>query len=158
MTLLQVQSTERVLKQVTVFFVPQGGRTWEEMLAEEAASRRATVGRFLRALRDRIEVRPEFDDVLEQFLADRNTFAHDLWRIPNFSLNTEEGVQVGIDFTISLEERAAHVRNVLIGFCDLVADALEWNDTPARLEIDNPEHFHRILALMSFRLRGGSEE
>ena len=52
---------------------------------------RRTLGRLLRSLREEAEIAPEFDRVLQEFLQQRNLFAHKLSLQPWFDLSTDAG-------------------------------------------------------------------
>lgn len=53
---------------------------------------KATLGRLLKALRERADLHPTFDDKLERFLQHRNIIAHRLHDVPGgFDLHSDEG-------------------------------------------------------------------
>ena len=152
LALLRIQKAEQVLKLCTTYFIPEAGRTWEMMQTEEARERKKTLGHFLKKLREKVHVDPTFDDVLDRFLADRNTFVHHIEDMPNFSLGTEAGLLVGIDFVRQLTDRAEHVTNVIAGFVNLFGDALGFNGSTKDIDPANPDDFYKMIALMAFKL------
>jgi hypothetical protein len=133
--LLQIQQTERVLKTCTRHVLGRLGTTWEMIEAQGEVERNKTLGQLLVELRKRINVNPEFDDVLKSFLQDRNTFIHNLSKVPHFSLESDEGMKAGLDFISKLTQRAEHVRNVLAGLVRVIGDALN-RDKSHEKEID----------------------
>ncbi len=53
---------------------------------------KATLGRLLKALRERVDLHPAFDDKLDRFLQHRNIIAHRLHDVPGgFDLHSNEG-------------------------------------------------------------------
>jgi hypothetical protein len=57
---------------------------------------------------------------LDDFVRDRNIFVHNLFKVPGFNVNTSEGAAAGIDFVISVTDRAVHIRNVLMALSNIV--------------------------------------
>ncbi|ANF89236.1 hypothetical protein A7J50_5912 (plasmid) [Pseudomonas antarctica] len=53
---------------------------------------KATLGRLLKALRERVDLHPTFDEKLERYLQNRNIIAHRLNDVPGgFDLHSDEG-------------------------------------------------------------------
>jgi hypothetical protein len=60
-------------------------------ISELSAPDRRTLGMLLRSLREAADMAPEFDQVLRDFLLQRNLLAHELSLQPWFDLSTETG-------------------------------------------------------------------
>jgi hypothetical protein len=152
LALITVQQVEHMLKPLTTYFFRGQGFTAEMMLAEEVRDRKKTLGYFLKQLQRRLEIKPEFDGILTEFLDDRNLFIHHMKDVPNFTLDTEEGMQAGIDFIVRLTNRAQHVMHALGGLIEIIGDS--FGAEHKELQLDNARDFNRVLALMAFRPKG----
>jgi hypothetical protein len=132
--------------------------TFEMLEVQGAKHQKSPLGHFLGELRKRVVVDPDFDDTLKQFLEDRNTFVHDLTRIPGYNLGTEEGLQAGIDFIIKLTAQAEHVRNVFSGFARNIGRILNGkDDTDFNIANLDDDKFYELTALMAIRFPTSSD-
>ncbi|MEZ1440095.1 hypothetical protein QVM41_27960 [Pseudomonas shirazica] len=87
------QGVERLLSSCLTF--PLHGeplQTVEQVQLLLARYSKATLGQLLKALRERVELHPTFDDTLHRFLQHRNIIAHRLHDVPGgFDLHSDEG-------------------------------------------------------------------
>jgi hypothetical protein len=92
MSVALLQRAESILKStLQLAFRRDSLMTLESMASEEHALRRATLGRLMRELRVRIDIAPDFDDLLDSFLEHRNAFVHGLLLDPLYSFRTLDG-------------------------------------------------------------------
>lgn len=94
-TLLNIQSTERVIKRVLQIAMPREQDLFVS-LAERLASKDADrpLGAFLTELRKRAELHSEVDELLKRFLQSRNVFIHEISKPEGWTLKTNEGLRV----------------------------------------------------------------
>jgi hypothetical protein len=146
--LLEIQQTERALKMCIGHFLPKNPEMTAAMVsAQVKAERRKTLGYFLAELRKRITVQPYFDELLTRFLDNRNGFAHDFLRVPNVSLQTEQGVRVGIDFVKNLIEDAIGVRRCVDGLVQMIGKRMDLDLTTKPDE----DELNQLLARLVFK-------
>lgn len=109
--LVYVQSVERNIKFCTTF-VLQGETelTWETLQHLEGQEKKKALGYFLGKVKERAQLFPAFEELLNSFLKNRNDFVHNQDRIPGWSLSTESGITVARSFVVSLL-RQAHTIN-----------------------------------------------
>lgn len=91
--------------------------------AMSAANLKSTVGRLLTDLRKRANIDPDFDAVLERFVANRNRFAHRLFTEENFELASDSGSERAIAFMDGLLKDASIVQRTLVSFMICSASA-----------------------------------
>ena len=114
--LLHLQSVENAIRlclQVVLPEVPIS--TLEALHALEQREAKKTLGYFLCTLRERVQVEAEFDNLLAEFLKNRNTFVHNLWSLEGWEPRSEDGCARCIQFVQALGDQATHVLNVFTG-------------------------------------------
>src|SRR5688572_23931725 len=93
-TLILLQSAERTISRCMLFVFQKGeGLTLEDLEKEEKQARKKTLGQFIFELRKRVELEPDFDEMLERFVEDRNQFVHRIETVPGWDLESSEGRQ-----------------------------------------------------------------
>src|SRR5438045_1953869 len=108
--LLACQTTEKLFNVSIMWLFPeQPHRTMEMIERMENELQRKTLGYFVRALRERVGLDPNFDQLLGDFLDHRNTLAHDLLRIPGHSFDTPQGFQQINSFALNLFHESMRV-------------------------------------------------
>lgn len=149
LALIRIQKAEQVLKMCLTHFLPGQEAALESLENREEALRRQMLGKLIGKLKERLNFDPDFENVLANFLADRNMFVHNFFGVSGFSLETDDEVAIGIDFVRKLVDQAVHVTNIVMGINKLVLDAHD----PDRKPIDplNVEEFNKIMALMVLR-------
>jgi hypothetical protein len=110
-TLTYIQSVERNIKFCTTF-VLQGDTalTWERLQYIQGQEKKKALGYFLVKVRERAQLFPAFEELLNEFLQKRNDFVHNQDKIPGWNLSNEEGALVARKFVVSLL-RQAHMVN-----------------------------------------------
>jgi hypothetical protein len=152
--LVQIQMTERVLKICINYFVPGLDVSWESLLDNQHKTEKWTLGAFLNELRKRRDIDAGFDDVLRSLLKDRNDFIHNIFSVPGFEISADAQPDKAMEFLNTLSQRAQHVRNVLRGYVDLIAEALGLTETASKpLDITNSDDFHKITALLAIKAK-----
>ena len=85
------------------------------LLETADALRDRTVGNLLRELRKRVGIDEEFENVLQKFLKMRNTIVHDIDQIPDWSLDSQDGIAVAHRFLSELLRLSEIVEGVFTG-------------------------------------------
>lgn len=129
------QGVERLMSTCLTF--PLYGeplQTVEQLQALLERHSKATLGQLLKALRQRVDLHPTFDDQLDRFLQYRNVIAHRLHDVPGgFDLHSDEGRGRLKAFLLQYMDDGQKVSMVLLGVLR------EW----ARQEgIDLPSEHH----------------
>ena len=90
--LLHIQTLEFVLSRcLTCVFPPEAEMTTDRLYALDAQNQSKTLGQLLKTLRNTVEIEPEFDSRLRNYLEKRNLFVHGLFLDERFDFNTDEG-------------------------------------------------------------------
>jgi hypothetical protein len=112
--LIAVQGAEKTID-LALTFVFQGEErlTLQKLERLKAAERSRTLGRLLQQLRERVELSPEFDVLLTQFLSDRNTFIYRILEVPGFDLSTREGINAATAFLSRFFSETQRVLSIL---------------------------------------------
>ncbi|MBU1335957.1 MAG: hypothetical protein KJ944_17395 [Alphaproteobacteria bacterium] len=112
---IYMQMSERLIGAVLRHVLPDSSaKTMDQLAGEITVYRKATLGALIKAVKQRIEIRDDFAEVLEAFLTDRNALIHDVTRITGFDLNTEQGRAVANSFLANLTENAEAVTKVFL--------------------------------------------
>jgi hypothetical protein len=111
------QGVERLLSTCLTF--PLNGETLQteeqlQVLIERHSQ--ATLGRLLKALRQRVDLHPTFDGQLDRFLQSRNVIAHRLHDVPGgLDLHSDEGRGKLKAFLLQYMDDSRSVSIVLLG-------------------------------------------
>jgi hypothetical protein len=73
--------------------------------------------------------RNRLEDLLTDFVKNRNLFAHDLLSVDGFSILTEEGVAKGITFLRQLAQQAREVTSTFMGLNAIFAKSRDATET-----------------------------
>ncbi|WP_316185801.1 MULTISPECIES: hypothetical protein [unclassified Bradyrhizobium] len=82
---------------------------------------------------------------MQEFLANRNLFAHHFLSLPGFSLNTDEEAAVGIEFLRKLINQADLITKVMQGLNQILVNRGATPDGSGEI---TDEKFNEMLALM----------
>jgi len=116
-TLILLQSTEKIINLCMTFVFQNSSRlTLEALELQQKEEQKKTLGYFLRELRKRADLAPEFDQLLRDFLNHRNTFIHKLSDLPGWDLDSPEGRQIAERFISKLTNLNQRVLGIFIGF------------------------------------------
>ncbi len=117
--------------------------TLDLLQQQEKAERTKTLGYFLSELRKRASLHESFDLLLRRFLEDRNTFVHDLSRVPGWDLQTGGDTSHAKEFIFSLIDQTETVLKVFVGL--IVA----WQEQVgiSRTALPNHEWFDEIFSV-----------
>jgi|SRR4030088_3321798 hypothetical protein len=97
--LITTQGVERLINHSLGFVLRfLQAATIDEIYALNEPEKKKTLGALLRELRERVSVEASFDCLLKSFLANRNTFAHTMSFLPGWTLETEAGRRVAMQF------------------------------------------------------------
>jgi hypothetical protein len=88
----------------------------ELYVPNEKKKYKKTLGQLLKLLRERVSIEPSFDSLLKSFLMNRNTFAHRMLSLPGWTLETEAGRQVAIEFLERYREELTQVNRIFTAF------------------------------------------
>ncbi|HEY9599897.1 MAG TPA: hypothetical protein V6D33_19720, partial [Cyanophyceae cyanobacterium] len=96
------QCIEHKLKMLSKFIpLPEDKfhSTKEEFLSRETLLEKRTLGFVINELRKRsFTLNDDAEFLINKFLNERNTVVHHLVKLPGFNVNTEEGINKGIQF------------------------------------------------------------
>jgi hypothetical protein len=97
--LITTQGVERLINHSLGFALRfLQAATIDEIYALNEPEKKKTLGALLRELRERVSVEASFDSLLKSFPANRNTFAHTMSFLPGWTLETEAGRRVAMQF------------------------------------------------------------
>lgn len=114
--LLLLQTAEKVLRLCMTFVLQKAAPlTLDSLLAQEESERNKTLGYFLAELRKRADIHPTFDQLLNDFLKNRNDFIHDLSRVPGWDAAPAERVTKRKQFVHRLIRQSDVVLKVFAG-------------------------------------------
>src|SRR5438105_6374912 len=85
------------------------------LLETADAMRNRTAGNLLIELRKRVGIDEEFENVLKKFLKMRNTIVHDVDQIPDWSLDSQDGIAGAHRFLSELLRLSEIVEGVFTG-------------------------------------------
>ena len=99
----------------TFVFQGQTPLTLDTLEALEQAERRKTIGQLCNTLRQRVELRVDFESLLANFLEQRNRLIHRTFDIPGWNLRTAEGRTVAKSFADGVLVQANSLLYVFAG-------------------------------------------
>jgi hypothetical protein len=133
-TLLQLQMAENLIRLCLTFVLQKNTPLTLESLQEQTETERnKTIGYFLSELRKRAALHEGFDDALKTFLRNRNTFVHDLSRVPGWGTRTQEQIVVARTFLHGLIRQTDQVCKVFAGL------VMAWQKE-AGISVPVPDH------------------
>ena len=102
-TLSYIQSVESNLSFVTTFVLQDAEPlTLEKLNSIIEKERKKALGYFMTKVKERARLAPALENLLAEFLQNRNDFIHNQDRISGWSFDTEEGLSVAKQFTLNL--------------------------------------------------------
>ena len=111
--LTYIQSVEKSVSFVTTYVLQDGDPlTLEKLNSLEAKERKKALGYFIGKVKERASLAPPLENLLADFLQNRNDFIHNHDRIPGWDLNTEEGRDVAKRFTVDLWRQAHKINEI----------------------------------------------
>ena len=129
-TLLHIQTLEFALSRcMTCVFPPEAEMGVDAIFTLNVQNQAKTLGQLLKALRDAVEIEPEFDSRMRDYLKKRNLFIHGLFLDERFDFNTEEGRERIEAFVDDIYDDVEYLRTVF------TAVYAQW-----RKAIDGEEH------------------
>jgi hypothetical protein len=146
--LLKIQNAERVLKLSLQWVGADPDITLAGLEAREQSLQKRTLGQTIGLFKEHIGFADDFESGMRDFLADRNLFVHDFLSLPRFSIGSDEGAAVGIEFLRKLINQADLLTKVMLGLNQIFATRESVPDNSK--EITN-EKFNEMLALMMLR-------
>lgn len=109
-TLLATQTTEKMLSLCLTHILQVDGPLTLETL-DRLQNRKQTVGQIIQRMRARIEIDERFDEILSEFLENRNLLAHRLREAPGWDLDSPNGIAAANRFL----RRMAALNSKIIG-------------------------------------------
>ncbi len=114
--LLTLQSTEHAIRLCLQIALPKEPiNTLEDLRSLEQREAKKTIGYFLRTLRQRANIAPEFDEQLAAFLATRNAFIRNLSPVAGWDMRTEDGCRQCAELLQQWGDQTTEVQNVFAG-------------------------------------------
>jgi hypothetical protein len=113
-----MQHTEKIVDVVITYLIQEEEKlTLEYIERQEKEKRSRTLGRLVKQMRDRAELDPSLDTLLENFVEHRNQLTHRLSEIPGWdSFETENGRKVTVEFLANLNRENRQVLQIFTGF------------------------------------------
>lgn len=88
-----MQQTEDLINTSLQLALPDGQfLTLDGLMRDKKRLRKATLGRLITVMKQRTALSPDFEEVLEAYLEDRNILIHDLGRMGGFDYKSKEGL------------------------------------------------------------------
>ena len=124
-----MQVTEGLINTVLQLALSEGDAvTLEGLTKDQERFRKATLGRLIKAIKERSSISPDFDQVLEAYLKDRNTLIHDLSRMGGFDYMSKEGLERMERFVGNLNQNYEVVTKVFMSLLWEWADQVGMNE------------------------------
>ena len=143
-TLYMIQLAEHAIKTAVHFILPDvTDFSLDAASTEKESSRKRTLGQLLREVRKTSQLHPQFDEMLDRLLLNRNTFVHEMFSSPEYGLQNEEVLERTNAFLNALQDDAWNVQNVFLGCLShwLKAHGI-WEHLPESFR--NSEHFAQL--------------
>jgi len=115
--LIALQAAEKSVNFALIFVFQDGNAlTLEKIERLKAEEKSRTLGRLLGQLKRRVELAPDFEEMLSQFLDDRNVFIHRIDDTPGFDLTTSNGRKAAAIFLSRLYAETKSVLHIFFTF------------------------------------------
>lgn len=116
-TAVSTQGVERLINHCLGFVIRfLEAATIDEIYALNESEKKNTLGKLLSKLRERVSVEASFDSLLKSFLKNRNTFVHEMSFLPGWTLETEAGRRVAIEFLERYSQELSQVHRIFVAF------------------------------------------
>lgn len=111
--LTYIQFVERSISFVTTYVLQDDDPlTLEKLNSIEAKERKKALGYFIGKVKERANLAPALENLLADYLKNRNDFIHNHDQIPGWDLYTEEGRYVAKKFTVNLWCQAHKINEI----------------------------------------------
>ena len=108
-----IQSVEKNISFVTTYVLQDDNPlTLKKLNSIEKKKRKKALGYFLGKVKERADLFPALEELLSDFLKNRNDFIHNHDKIPGWDLHTEEGRDVAKQFTVNLWRQAHKINEI----------------------------------------------
>ena len=136
---LAMQTTEELFDIVLIMVFPGKQRMTLEVLERLERERRSrTLGRLIKQMRDRVALRPDLEELLNDFVLHRNQFTHRLRDVPGWDLDSVEGRKVAWRFLSQVHAENQTLMEVFFGFL------MAWvNQNELKIEGEVLARFHK---------------
>lgn len=113
---LLAQRIESVFRMVTTFVIQDDAPlNMEKLQRIERKERRKTLGYFCGELKNRVDLEHGFEDLLDEFIEDRNFIVHRFYDVVEWT-DTRDGVVQARRFLAGFVHRGKHLLLILVGF------------------------------------------
>ena len=131
------QTAETLINSSLLLLFPKEPIRTVEMIEQlEKQHRRKTLGQFIRALRERVGLAPEFDTLLANFLEHRNTLVHDLQRVEGHTFSSRDGLQQMNEYARRATSEALRLTEIFGAFFDAWSEQVGMRD---KLRAEHPD-------------------
>lgn len=115
MTLCYVQFVEKHIKFITTFVLQNGEPLdLDKLNSINKQESRKALGYFLGLIKKRADVIPELEELMANFLQNRNDFIHNHEKIEGWDLNTEAGIKVAKVFMSKLLLQGQKLNHIFV--------------------------------------------
>ena len=116
-TLQAIQGVEQILGFCLRFVFPSDASLdLRALYAMDSAHQKRTLGQLVAELRKRVEVHPEFNGYLTEFVALRNRFVHRLFTEREFTLATDESCARAAEVMSRLQFLMWDIQNIVMAY------------------------------------------
>jgi hypothetical protein len=150
MALFKIQNAERVIKVCLSWLGADPNVTLAGLESHENKLRKQTLGQVLKLFKEHVSFAGDFEIAMTEFLKARNLFVHDFLALPDFNVETDEAVAVGIEFLKKLINQADLLTKVITGLNQMFANRDDTSVPDLREDLTT-ERFNEVLALMMLR-------
>jgi len=115
MTLCYIQFVEKHIKFITTFILQNGeALDLDKLNSLNNKESKKALGYFIGLIKSRADVIPELEELMANFLQNRNDFIHNHDEIDGWDLDTEEGVKVAKSFMSKLLLQGQKLNHIFV--------------------------------------------
>lgn len=110
--LTYIQSVEKSISFVTTYVLQDEPLTMVNLNSINAKERKKTLGFFIKKIQKTTSLAPPLENLLSDYLNNRNDFIHNHNQISGWDLDTEEGIEIAKKFTVNLWRQAHKINEI----------------------------------------------
>jgi hypothetical protein len=115
-TLFMIQTTESTIQNCLIFALKNENITLEQVFSEEKATRKKTLGQITKLVQKKTALHPEFYRMLNEFVEQRNHFAHQVFIDNKYNLSTKEECKKLQTYLRTIQDNAWNIDKVFWGY------------------------------------------
>ena len=136
--LLSVQQAERAIARAVELVLKDRIERANRLIEQTEKQQKRILSHFLKELRNRAHIEPDFDQKLWHFVKMRNTLVHNLSEVPGWNPRTKKGREAAFKFLVELAMLSFALTGVFTSLLLVSAkdefgvDMIEEDDDPVR--------------------------